>query len=143
MRCRTNMSYIQDALYSAVLDTRNTMLDTLRRVQWSPGATSAVASIEERLHSQCAHNPPADKHCSTASAHDPVQMSHDILSHARELLETLVDDVTMARGHQSVKPVAAASPDVQALQVPLESPMHSCDVHRIVNVWKLPSRYFL
>lgn len=109
--------HVQDALYSAVVETRSTMLETLRRVQWSPGATPAVANLEERLHSQCVHSAPADTHCTTTGSNDPVQLSHGMLAQARELLETLVEHVESAHGCDNGKKGRALPADVQALQV--------------------------
>ena len=108
---------MQDALFSAVDETRSTMLDTLRRVQWSPQATRAVTDLEERLHSQCVHGAAVDARCSTAAASDPLQLSHAMMEQARELLETLVQHVEASHRGTSSDPGLALPSDVQALQV--------------------------
>lgn len=115
---------MQDALYSALEETRSTMLHTLRRVQWCPGATPAVSKLEERLHSQCLHGAPVNTHCSTANSTDPVQLSHGMLAQARELLETLVEHVESAHVGKSGKHELALPSDVHALQV--QSTFHCC-----------------
>lgn len=121
---------MQDALFSAVDETRSTMLDTLRRVQWLPGATPAVADLEERLHSQCVHGASADPCCATSSS-DPLQLSHAMLEQARELLETLVQHVESSHNAKTAEHAQALPSDVQALQVrPHANP---CMI--IVRVW--------
>jgi hypothetical protein len=113
----TMCACLQDALYSAVVETRSTMLDTLRRVPWSPGTTPAVASLEERLRSQCAHSAPVDTHCGATPTGDPVQLSYGMLAQARELLQTLVDHVESAQGSDSGRHALSLTSDVKALQV--------------------------
>lgn len=108
---------MQDALYSAVLDTRSTMLDTLRRVQWSPGTAPAVESLQERLDCEHIPDPPMDLECNTESIGNPIQMSHGMLVQAKELVKTLVDHVESLEPHNRPKNGVALSDDVQALQV--------------------------